>query len=248
MSRLLLIIIVLGFIIYGVNKFKKNKPTLNKPLILKITTAILLLLCVLLVLTGRAPWIAALAAGLFALLQRLLPLMLKFLPFIHQQYQKQQTSKAHEANQSEVVTDILRMTLDHDSGQLDGEVLAGVFKNQRLSELEKEQLEQLYAYCIAQDAESVQLLEAYLQKRFEGEWEFEARREQQNSDNSNSNSNSSTMSRHEALSILALADDCSDEDIIQAHRKLIQKLHPDRGGSDYLAAKVNEARRILLKK
>jgi curved DNA-binding protein CbpA len=54
------------------------------------------------------------------------------------------------------------------------------------------------------------------------------------------------MSRKEALAVLGLEEDASDEDIVAAHRKLMQKLHPDRGGNDYLAAKVNQAKDLLL--
>lgn len=251
MFRMLLIFIALGFIIYGVDKFKKNKHKIDRALILKISTGILLALCVLLVIMGRAHWVAALAAGIFALMQRALPLLIRFFPLLHQQYRKHQTGKMHEANQSEIRTDILLMTLDHDNGQLDGEILIGAFKDKHLSELEKEQLEQLYEYCMQQDEESVQLLDAYMQKRFEGEWDSHRQHEgqQQYSDSDNaSRPNSGDMSRHEALSILALEDGASDDEIIQAHRKLIQKLHPDRGGSDYLAAKVNEAKQVLISK
>lgn len=57
---------------------------------------------------------------------------------------------------------------------------------------------------------------------------------------------SGKMSLKEACEILGVAPDCAREDVVQAHRRLIQKLHPDRGGNDYLAAKINEAKAVLL--
>lgn len=56
-----------------------------------------------------------------------------------------------------------------------------------------------------------------------------------------------SLDRVEALQILGLDENASREDIIHAHRRLIQKMHPDRGGSDYLAARINLAKDVLLK-
>ena len=59
---------------------------------------------------------------------------------------------------------------------------------------------------------------------------------------------SGNMSISEACEVLGVAPDCTDDEVVQAHRRLIQKLHPDRGGNDYLAAKINEAKSVLLKR
>lgn len=57
---------------------------------------------------------------------------------------------------------------------------------------------------------------------------------------------SGPMSVREACDILGVAEDCTQEDVVMAHRRLMQKLHPDRGGNDYLAAKLNEAKQVLM--
>ena len=94
------------------------------------------------------------------------------------------------------------------------------------------------AYCRREDEDSARLLDSYLQQRFPGEGPF--------GDNHANTQSSGDMDRWEALNILGLTEDASREEIVAAHRSLIQKLHPDRGGNDYLAAKINQAKDFLL--
>lgn len=148
---------------------------------------------------------------------------------------------------SEVSTRCLRMTLDHDTGAMSGTVLEGEYRGRSLEELtEAEQIDLLHALRV-EDAESAALLEAYLD-RIRPEWRQAAggtgggaggeSRERPASDG--------TMTREEAFRILGLEPGASPEQIKAAHRALMQRLHPDRGGSTWLAARVNEAKALLL--
>ena len=81
---------------------------------------------------------------------------------------------------------------------------------------------------------------SYLEQRFPDD---ETTHEQAESDHPQ---NPTGLTRAEALSLLGLEEGATQDEIISAHRTLIQKVHPDRGGSDYLAAKINEAKDFLL--
>jgi DnaJ-class molecular chaperone len=83
------------------------------------------------------------------------------------------------------------------------------------------------------------LLDSYLQRRFPGEAPF-------GDSGGGATGSGANLDRKEALAVLGLAEGASEEDIITAHRRLMQKLHPDRGGNDYLAAKINQAKDLLL--
>jgi hypothetical protein len=133
----------------------------------------------------------------------------------------------------------LRMTLDHDSGEMDGVVLKGSLQGSHLRDLSLEQLQQLWETCRGEDADGAALLEAYLD-RIHPDW----RQEEQASDATSHTPG--PMSREEAWQVLGLEPGADEQAIIEAHRRLMQKLHPDRGGSTYLAAKLNQAKDLLL--
>jgi hypothetical protein len=140
---------------------------------------------------------------------------------------------------SNVETAFLRMILDHDSGDLDGEVISGPFTGRQLSQLSHAELQSLLAVCRAQDAQSASLLEAYLDRTQGDSW-----RDENTSEPSNA-APQGPLSTDQALQILGLEKNASLDEIQDAHRRLIQKLHTDRGGTDYLAALINEARDTL---
>lgn len=146
---------------------------------------------------------------------------------------------------SRIDTKCLRMALDHDTGTLDGLVLSGKHRNKRLSELTLEQLLEVRADCLTDDPEGVPLIEAYLDRIHGADWRG-ANSSQRSSDNTSSRHASTTMTREEALQVLGLEPEADDAEIREAYHSLIQKLHPDHGGSDYLAAKVNQARDVLI--
>ena len=137
---------------------------------------------------------------------------------------------------SEVETAFLRMRLDHDSGEMDGTVLQGRYEGCGLRGLGLPELLELMGECRS-DRQSVAVLAAYLDRFHEG---WRERRDPP------SGPSSDGMGEDEARAVLGVGPDATREEIIQAHRRLMQRLHPDRGGSDYLAAKLNAAKDLLL--
>jgi DnaJ-class molecular chaperone len=116
---------------------------------------------------------------------------------------------------------------------MDGEVLIGELAGKKLSELTDDQLENLAAQLKDVDRESYALLYAYRMRRGNAG---------QQSDGGFNSDNFTGLSESEAYEILGLDQTASKEDVIKAHKRLVQRLHPDRGGSEYLAAKINAAK------
>jgi len=145
------------------------------------------------------------------------------------------------AQSTGVETDWLRMSLDHDSGAMDGVILRGHWIGRTLSALAETELFELLDACAA-DSQSVRVLEAYLDRRLGADWrDRRPSRQDRSSDRS-----SGAMSRDEACAVLGVKPDADEEEIKAAHRRLMRKVHPDQGGSDELASQVNRARAVLL--
>ncbi|MBM3584188.1 MAG: molecular chaperone DnaJ [Alphaproteobacteria bacterium] len=148
------------------------------------------------------------------------------------------SSSGRGGRTSEVVTSHLRAWLDHDSGEVTGTVLRGAFASRTLVELREDDLVALHAECLREDEEAARLVEAYLDRGPYGAT-WRARRGAQDT-------GGGPMTAEEARRILGVAPEASPEAIRDAHRKLMMANHPDRGGSVYLAAKINQARDVLL--
>jgi DnaJ domain len=144
---------------------------------------------------------------------------------------------------SEVTTDSLRMELDHRTGELDGEVLRGRFAGRQLASLGLSDLLELLAECQREDPRSIPLLETYLDRRAP-DWRGAAGGA--GGEEAAAPGAAGAMDEATAWSILGLAPGADAEEIKAAHRRLMTKLHPDHGGSSYLAAQLNQAKDLLL--
>ena len=145
---------------------------------------------------------------------------------------------------SRVRTAALEMELELDTGSMNGLVLVGQFEGRELDSLDEEELRQLYGE-LRGDPESVQVLEAYLDRR-EPAWRegFDTDPD----DGLGAAPASGSMTEEEAYEVLGLAAGASEAEIRETHRRLMKRVHPDTGGSVFLAARINEAKEVLLRR
>ena len=144
---------------------------------------------------------------------------------------------------SSVSSNFLEMELDHNTGEMTGRVIGGTYAGRQLDDMDIPDLKRL-SREISVDAESLSLLEAYLDRRMPG-W-----REDVDGDEAagaGGTAQSGTMTDEEAYQILGLSPGASESEIWRAYRELMKAVHPDRGGSTFLAAKINGAKDWLLR-
>jgi hypothetical protein len=144
---------------------------------------------------------------------------------------------------STVETGTLRMELDHATGELEGEVLRGALAGRSLASLGLSDLLGLLADCQREDPRSVPLLETYLDRR-QSDWRDHVGR---GDESAGGHAAGETMDDATAFRVLGLTPGASKDEIKAAHRRLMIRLHPDHGGTDYLAAQLNRAKDQLLR-
>ena len=152
---------------------------------------------------------------------------------------------------STVESEWVSMALDHASGAMDGTVKKGAFAGRLLSALDRDEVFALLHSMSGDDPQSAQLIEAYL-NRGHGDWQADYARYEEAAGGARRRSGGGSaggggpMTRGEALDVLGLGDDAGQAEIKEAHRQLMMHYHPDHGGTDYLAAKINQAKEVLL--
>jgi hypothetical protein len=228
MLYLLLVVLLLVAVLIGAQALTKADPKFWSRNMRNIAGTVAVALSIALMMAGRLALAIPLALVGYYLLGQLR------IPQIDWGQGGGRTAGQH----SSIRTDMLEMTLDHDSGTMEGTVRSGAFSGRRLSELSAAELQNVLREARLRDPQAAQLLEAYIERTYPGashgaggggEWRSRG-----------------GMTVAEAYEVLGLKPGASRDHIQQAHRELMKKIHPDRGGSTYLASKINEAKDVLL--
>jgi hypothetical protein len=236
MPTLIAGVLVLYLLLMGVRRFARLSPASAAAVVRKGGAAVVFVIAGLLLLRGNLAGAATLAAvatslGLFGRGGRLASVF----GAAGLGPRRGRVTTARSA--------MIEMRLDQDTGAVTGTVRAGPQQGRDLDSLTRGECLGLYEDCRRDDPEGARLLETYLDRRFAGwrqadEGQGEERRR---------NNRGGAMTRDQAYQILGLSQGASAEEITHAHRSLMQKLHPDHGGSTALAAQVNEAKDVLLR-
>ena len=236
---MLLLVTIAGLIalLLGVRWIARQPPPVRRKWLLFAVVGVLAALA----LSGRLHWLVAAVGATLPLLYKLFALV-RFVPLFTRIFHNFNLGSQGFANfqSRSLVLEINPLT-----GTMDGRVLAGRYQGRRLSSFSKSELEALMAEFVEDDPQAAQLLRSYHRMR--------ARRASKRGDDhrdgpgdGGAKAPAFDMSRDQALRILGLEADATREEITEAHRRLIQKLHPDRGGSAHLAALINQAKDLLL--
>ena len=226
MPRIILLVGLIFIVWYWWSTVKGLPAERKRPFLWRSAFWAVLSISVILVISGRMHWVGAGLAALIPLGKTFLAFGFRALPILR-------LLGRFKTSPSQFKTKSLNVTINFSNSQMDGEVLIGDLAGKKLSELSDEQLESIATQLKDIDRESYALLYAYRMRR--------GNAGQQNEDGFNAESFNG-LSESEAYEVLGLDQTASKEEVIKAHKRLVQRLHPDRGGSDYLAAKINAAK------
>ena len=169
--RLILLLALVFAIYYLRQKILKAPVGQRKSLIWKYGLIGLAVVLIGLAAAGRVHWVSAMVAAALPFIRQAIPMLIRYFPALQHYYKTQQGQQGPAmGNQSSMETSILKMQMDHDSGQLSGEVLAGPFQGRPLDSMSQQELLSLLDYCQQQDMDSCKLLVSYLNHRFGDGW------------------------------------------------------------------------------
>jgi hypothetical protein len=241
MSYLVLGVALLAAFLIGARWYATANVKTLKKVLFYVVGILAVVLALFFVITGRLGWAVFAASALIPMLLRARTVYRAARNFSRMAGAGQ---GAPTGQTSDVETRFLRMGLDHDTGDVWGEVVDGPYKGRQLDDMTVSEKLDLLRHCWTEDEASARVLEAYLD-RVHPDWRDRA-------DDAGPQTGgagvprSGAMTRAEALAVLGLSEGASRQDIKTAYQRIISGLHPDRGGSDYLAAQVNEAKDVLL--
>lgn len=232
MLRIILALATIALIFWAFARWKALPPSQRKQSLWRTLLIAGFVLCIAAVLTGRLHWIGAVLAAGAALLKFGFSTIIRALPFLHV------LRKSPFLNEPQFKTRFLEVKIELKGGQVFGKVIDGPHQGKELSSLSVEELIELENHYKENDKASYYLIRVIRQRA--GYQDQSGDRQQQNYQSVGE------PSVDEAFQILGLEPGCDKKDIIKAHRTLMQKLHPDRGGNDYLASRVNIAKDTLM--
>lgn len=254
---MLIVLLGVGYLIYLT--YGKQLLAEGRKGHIKIAVIVLGLIILAAVATGRANVLMAplgAAMTLITRFKRFAPFLIKYFPQVKGFFGEDAINAggAHSqqgnagTGRSRVQSATLVMIFDHGSGDMNGTVKRGQFEGYSLNELSIGELKALLKHCKATDPEAARLLTVYLEryhaKHFGGGGPHAGAGAGAGSQSGGLSTEG--MNEKEALDILGLEPGALKDDIVKAHRSLIGKMHPDKGGSTYLATKINAARDHLL--
>ncbi len=242
------VISVFAFSLLCLMFWQKVQPKVSSTIVVGLTSALLLGL-LFLIATGRLHWLAGIVTALLPFVRRGL-FLTRFIPLLGGLrnafggsmggFDPFGTARNDAPDTSETQTSELKMELNHQTQELSGTVLKGTFTGRTLASLSKEELLVLYAEL--EEQQSIRLLSSFI-NRYHPDIEVDTADE----DDAPSKSED-TMDVAKACAILGVEETASKEEIIEAYKRLIQRLHPDKGGSSYLSSELNEAKKVLLER